>query len=237
MKKLTKMILLIGFLMLLSIGWVLAQTAIAPEDLVKWQESKTPFLLIDVRNRQHFDLKHIVNAINIPSFAIHQKGFPRSAKIILCDGGIGSLQARQSAERLAAAGYTSIFVLEGGVARWEASGLPVVVPRGLITTRLVESITVSELSQAMRDDFAMTVIDLRRSDLFHLGTIPGARNIPPENLPGVASGWGKDSLIVLIDGGDDEAIKQAETLRRAGFRLMRYLHGGYPEWQRQIEAK
>ena len=49
----------------------------------------------------------------------------------------------------------------------------------------------------------------------------------------VSRGWRKDSIIILIDSGDDEALKQAEKLRRAGFKLVRFLYGGFPEWKRQ----
>jgi rhodanese-related sulfurtransferase len=84
----------------------------------------------------------------------------------------------------------------------------------------------------MRDGLPMKLVDLRGSDLFKAGTIPGARNVVAEKLADEAAGWPRDTLIVLFGGGDDTAVAQAELLRRAGFTMVRFLYGGYPEWKR-----
>ncbi len=79
----------------------------------------------------------------------------------------------------------------------------------------------------------MLLIDLRRAESFKENTIPGAVNVAPQDLMSVAGAWAKDALIVLFDSGDGEAARQADQLRRAGFKITRFLFGGYPEWRKQ----
>jgi len=98
---------------------------------------------------------------------------------------------------------------------------------------LSEPISVTELSRAMSDGLDLIIADIRMPEAFMEGTVPGARNISPDDVLDVSRGWRKDSIIILIDSGDDEALKQAEKLRRAGFKLIRFLYGGFPEWKRQ----
>jgi len=205
---------------------------ITAAELRQRQEQKAAFFLVDVRPAQAFSQKSIAGAISIPAFVVHKKGLPKGATIIVYDNGIGTLEAGDAANKLAGSGYETVLVLDGGLARWEALGYPLKVPGGVSATRLVEFILARELAQAMRDGLPMKLVDLRGSDLFKAGTIPGARNVVAEKLADEAAGWPRDTLIVLFGGGDDTAVAQAELLRRAGFTMIRFLYGGYPEWKR-----
>jgi rhodanese-related sulfurtransferase len=206
---------------------------VSSAEVRRWQETQTVFYLLDVRSGQAFGRKHIQGAINIPAFIAHKKGLPKGDTLVLYDSGIGSTEARNAAEKMSAVGYGKVFLLEGGFALWEAAGLPVDAPLGALDTKLVEAITVVEFNQALRDGIAMTLVDLRESAMFKAGSIPGARSAPPAAIPKASTGWRKDALLVLFDGGDNEAERQAEMLRRAGYKLIRFLYGGYPEWKRQ----
>ena len=205
---------------------------ISADEVRQLQSSNASFLLIDVRMSQSFNMKHIEGAINIPAFSIGKKRLP-AGQIIIYDGWICTIEAGDAMDKLIAAGNTSVFILEGGIARWEAMGLPMTVQTGILSTRLSEPISVTELSRAMSDGLDLIVVDIRMPEAFQEGTISGARNIAPDDLLDVSRGWRKDSIIILIDSGDDEALKQAEKLRRAGFKLIRFLYGGFPEWKRQ----
>lgn len=224
---------------LILVAQLLAATAawgaglVSPSEVRRWQEQKTEFYLLDVRSGQAFNRKHIQGAINIPAFIAHKKGLPKGDTLVLYDSGIGSTEARNAAEKMSAAGYGKLFLLDGGLARWEANGLPLNAPMGVIDTKLVEAITVTELQQVVRDGNALTLVDLREPLMFLVGSIPGAQSAPAATVPKASVGWQKDELVVLYDGGNNEAERQAEKLRRAGFKLIRFLHGGYPEWKRQ----
>ena len=220
-------------ILLQTAGTALAAGSISPAEVRRWQEQKTGFYLLDVRSGQAFHRKHIQGSLNIPAFVAHKKGLPTGDTFVLYDSGVGSTEARSAAEKMSASGYGKIYILDGGLARWEANGLPLDAPLGVLDTKLVEALTVTELQQLLLDRSVMTLVDLREPLMFLVGSIPGAQNAPRAAFTKATAGRQKDELVVLYDGGDNEAERQAEVLRRAGFKLIRFLHGGYPEWKRQ----
>lgn len=212
---------------------VMAASAVAPSEVRRWQEDKTRFYLVDVRSGSAFNRKHIEGAINIPAFIVAKKGLPKDDTIVIYDNGIGTTEARIAENNLAAAGYSRVIMLNGGLVRWEADGLPLTAPLGVLDSKLVEAISAAELVQALRDGLTIILLDLRDSARFKSGSIPGARNVATGDLARMIASWRRDDIIVLFDGGEGEMVRQAEVLRRAGFKLVRFLYGGYPEWKRQ----
>lgn len=223
------------FLLSLQIAFaapVLGAESVSADQVRRWQAEKKAFYLVDVRPMQIFLRKHIEGAINIPAFVVAKKRLARDKDIVLYDNGIGTLDAKEAADKLDAAGYGSVFLLDGGLARWEASNLPLQLQSGVLDSKLVELITAAELSRAMHDNLPMVLVDLREPALFKSGSIPGAINAKPATLQSLSTGWKKDSLIVLFDNGNAESERQAEQLRRAGYKMVRYLYGGFPEWKK-----
>jgi rhodanese-related sulfurtransferase len=210
-----------------------AADALSADQVRRWQADKRSFYFVDVRPMQLFQRKHIEGAINIPAFAVAKKGLARDRDIVLYDNGIGTVDANEAAAALETAGYAKVHLLDGGLARWEASGLPLQLQSGVLDRQLVEFVTARELARAMSDNVPMVVVDLREPALFKAGSIPGAVNAAPAVLLSHAAGWQKNGLIVLFDNGNAESERQAEQLRRAGYKLVRYLYGGFPEWKRQ----
>jgi rhodanese-related sulfurtransferase len=206
---------------------------VSDSELQRWQGDQTRFYLVDVRSGLAFKKKHIQGALNIPAFVVARKGLPQEETLVLYDAGLGTTEARDAAQKLSDAGYGRVYLLEGGLSRWEAAGLPLDAPVGVLSDKLVESITVRELAQLARDGGAPLLVDLRDAGLFLTGSIPGALGASAAELAQQSAGWQKDAVIVLFDGGDNRAERQAELLRRAGFKLVRFLYGGYPEWKRQ----
>ena len=190
-----------------------------------WQAERKTFTIVDVRQSQLFLRKHIEGAINIPAFAIAMKGLAKDKDIVLYDNGIGTIDARTAADKLAAAGYGRVWILDNGLADWEAAGLPLKLQSGVLDTQLVEFLTAAELIRAMNANVPMVLVDLRARALFKAGSIPGAVNAAPDDLPSLSAGWTKGRLIVLFDNDNAEPEQQAEQLRRMGFKMVRYLYG------------
>lgn len=208
-------------------------TYLKPADLFQARSSGLQLLLVDVRDTQLFKLKHIDGAINIPYYAVDKKGLPKQTKIIIYDKGLGTEEASAAAARLSNAGYADIAILSGGLAGWEALGLPLYMQMGLLEGSLVDFITVKEFSNAMAQGAALKIFDVRDPALFSAGAVPGSVNLDREALLSASGAWRPETLIMLIDNGDDAALKLCEELRRAGFRAARFLYGGFPEWKRQ----
>src|SRR6188768_1377921 len=80
--------------------------------------------LIDLREELIFSQNHLLWARSVPLSRLELR-FPRlvprrSTRIVLCDDGDGLVE--RAAEVLAAAGYSDLSCLEGGVAAWAAAG-------------------------------------------------------------------------------------------------------------------
>ncbi|MBI5562414.1 MAG: hypothetical protein HY894_06140 [Deltaproteobacteria bacterium] len=207
---------------------------ISAEDVRSMQEGAERFLLVDARTAIAYRRKHIEGAINVPAFVVHKKGFPKDAVIVLYDDGIGSVEAGEAAGKLDSAGYASVFIMDGGMAHWESgTDAAIAAPQGVVPGGLVDFITAPELSRAAQNGTGMVIVDIRPAQGFKAGHVPGAVNVKPARVLRTSSGWAKDEPVVVVDGADNAGRKAAEELRRAGFKMVRILYGGFPEWKRQ----
>src|SRR6187399_87347 len=81
--------------------------------------------LVDLREELIFSRSHLLWARSIPLSRLELRFarlVPRKdTRIVLCDGGDDLVP--RAARVLAAAGYTDISYLEGGIAAWEKAGL------------------------------------------------------------------------------------------------------------------
>ena len=92
------------------------------------QLAANQLVLLDVREEPEFAREHIAGARLMPlshfSAQLNAAQLPRDKPIVLC---CASGQRSQSALRkLAAAGYTNIAHIDGGLAAWKTGGLPLV---------------------------------------------------------------------------------------------------------------
>lgn len=84
----------------------------------------------------------------------------------------------------------------------------------------------------------VTILDARAAGLFRDGHVPGARNIPPEELGQGFPAWvlvmpREATLVVYCEGGAcRSSLDLAERLHQAGFQDIRVLIGGWEEWAR-----
>lgn len=89
----------------------------APE-LAAWIiESRADYRLVDLRTEGEFARYHIPTAVNVPMSVLTDAGLGRHEKIILySEGGIHSAQAWML---LRAQGYSSVYMLKGGLDEWK----------------------------------------------------------------------------------------------------------------------
>ena len=95
----------------------------------------------------------------------------------------------------------------------------------------LEPVTAEELEGLLEQDRA-TVIDVRPPDEFAAGHLPGAVNVPPdqldERLPRLADG--KEVVAYCRGPYCVYSFEAVARLRQAGYRARR-LEYGYPEWR------
>lgn len=98
---------------------------IAPSVLSARRASGTAPIVIDVRTAEEYATGHIPGALNIPfdqvAERISEVEAPHGVALYCMVGP----RARKGEAALLAVGYESIFHLEGGLAAWQAAGLPV----------------------------------------------------------------------------------------------------------------
>ena len=99
-----------------------AGVLIAAEEL----EAEDPLFILDVRNPGEWEEKHIRGSVNLPLNRLQERidGVPRDRRIAVhCAGGYRSSIA---VSILHQHGITNLIEIAGGLAAWEAAGLPVV---------------------------------------------------------------------------------------------------------------
>jgi predicted heme/steroid binding protein/rhodanese-related sulfurtransferase len=111
-----------------SVGYAVQSTLpkapyVSAGEVRAWMETDKSVVLIDVREKDEFDEGHLPGAINIPYNEIEGRlaEFDRERRQVLyCIA--SSWRAPYSANLLADHGFTNVYVLEGGVAAWNAGG-------------------------------------------------------------------------------------------------------------------
>jgi len=102
-----------------------------------------PVLLLDVRTPAEYEDTHIEGAVlhplsDLDPATVKDLARDKAACVVVCRSGG---RASQAAEKLAAAGFPNLQVLDGGVSAWERCGLPVV--RGRKTISLERQVRIA----------------------------------------------------------------------------------------------
>lgn len=97
---------------------------VSPQIVQEWQaEQKGKVIIVDVREPEEYEAGHIEGAINLPYRDIEQKSKEINFQypyIFYCIH--SSWRAPYVANSLADQGHTNVYVLEGGIAAWNAGG-------------------------------------------------------------------------------------------------------------------
>ena len=100
--------------------------SIAPSEIQARRAAGTAPVVIDVRTAEEYAAGHIPGAVNIPfdqvAARISEVDAPHGVALYCMVGP----RARKGEAALLAAGNESVLHLEGGMAAWQAAGLPIV---------------------------------------------------------------------------------------------------------------
>ena len=85
----------------------------------------------------------------------------------------------------------------------------------------------------MESGATIMIIDLRNSDEWREGRIPGSLAFSEEDLDAFVSAIPQTEMIIYCSCPDEisSAAQTAVRLKRAGVRLIRPLQGGFPLWK------
>jgi rhodanese-related sulfurtransferase len=185
--------------------------------------------ILDVREELVFSQSHLLHARSVPLSRFEllvARLVPRqTTRIVLCDDNDGA--AERAAAILAEAGYSQIFILEGGCAAWHDAGFELFSGVNVPSKAFGEfvehssgtpSIAADDLARLMRDGADIAVLDSRPFDEYFRVSIPTATSVPGAELvlrvrDAVPS---PDTTIVVNCAGRTRSIIGAQSLINAG---------------------
>src|SRR3954468_902876 len=185
--------------------------------------------LIDVREERIFSERHLLFARSVPLSRLELRIAPlvprRATRIVLVDDMDGL--AERAAKVLAAAGYSNLYILDGGNAAWEAAGFELFSGVNVPSKAFGEfvehesgtpSISASELHALMQAGTNMVVLDSRPFDEYSRVSIPTGVNVPGAELVLRVHDMAPkpDTLVVVNCAGRTRSIIGAQSLINAG---------------------
>lgn len=206
------------------------QEFIAPNAVREWQIANKPFNFVDVRFAGEFQKKHIDGSVNVPHNRILDAKLPKKESLVLYCTGEGCSVSKSAGAELVQNGYKKVFVLDGGLAAWEANGFPITpakspdakpsTPAGRVSPR--------DLSKRLKKGSPL-ILDARPAAEFSAGHVPGALNVPLETLESRLGELDKTRSIVVYDRLSERSRKAGELLVQNGYPAEE-LAGGIAVW-------
>jgi rhodanese-related sulfurtransferase len=166
---------------------------ISSHDLNTAMRGTAEIALLDVREIVAYGTGHLFAAASMPASRLElevERSIPRKTTPIVVTDADGSISAR-AAMVLAAHGYTSVCVHEGGAQAWSAAGLSLFpeldVPSkgfGAFARRYGQPdfIDPAQLQSELADGNNILVLDARPRSEYHAGNIPGSIAAPAGDL-------------------------------------------------------
>lgn len=181
--------------------------------------------IVDVRKPRDFAARHIRNAYGIPLATPlgTWAGWvvPFGAPIVLI--GDGEEERQEAVRQLIRIGYDDLSgYLEGGIAAWEAEGLPVAQ---------VPILSAEELYRERSRGDGLQVLDVRQEAEWSAGHLPGALHIEGGRLRREVPPLPKDTPVVVHCGHADRSTVAISLLQQQGFKDVRLLYGGLSAWR------
>jgi len=203
-------------------GWKKSKgVVVMPQNgMKKMIHDQASYVLLDLRSKKAADAGHIKGAFSLPAdqLAAAKDKFPKdkSAPIILYNDGQASAEAFAVVRGW---GYKNTTVLDGGAKAWDGKFFPGDTPTKITYVKKLKpgEITIAEFKKAAAGKSANTVIlDVR--DAGAEGTIPGAINIPQEELADRVTELPKDKEIIIHCNTGILASMAYKTLQEKGYK-------------------
>ncbi|MGO3892599.1 MAG: rhodanese-like domain-containing protein [Paenalcaligenes sp.] len=198
--------------------------------LRQWLGDGNELALLDVREHGQYGAGHLFYAVNVPYSQLEYRVaqlVPRvGARVVLYDQEDGV--AKQAQQRLCAMGYTQVFVLEGGLPAWQASGHNVFEGVNVLSKtfgELVElqcktpHVKATDLAASQAAEEPLLLVDGRPWEEYQKKTIPGAVCCPNGELALRVSTLleqAEATRVVVNCAGRTRSIIGAQTLINLG---------------------
>ena len=210
--------------------------SVSAAHLKKLINEKATYALIDARPKRVADKGMIPTAINIPDteFDKHVAKLPadKATPLIYYCGGLECVLSDKSADKARQLGYKSVMTYPEGHPEWDqlyGAGSMAAAPAAATTTAATApatalvagkekgSVTVASFEQVWRaSPSSVMLVDVRDAKEFAAGTIPGAVNLPINDLEKKIATLPADKPVVFLCGTgarSGEAYDMVKLLR------------------------
>lgn len=204
---------------------------ISAQDLKAQLKDGEEIAVLDAREEMTFGDRHLFVASCVPlsrlELMVDDLVPRRDTRVVWCDDGEGLAEA--AAAKMAALGYTSVSVLEDGLAGWETAGYRIYsgvhVPSKAFA-EVVEHdagtpyITAEELKSLIDSKADIAIYDSRSYEEYNNNSIPTAISVPGAELVYRFTDLtpSPDTMVIVNCGGRTRSIIGAQSLINAGFK-------------------
>ncbi len=204
------------------------------DDLRRARLMKEDVTVIDVRSPVDYALGRVQGARNVPAAQVEGANLPRDGRLVFYCSDISCPLSRNAAEALEKAGYANVSYLQGGFAEWAGRGYPVEKGDRRPPKPRVRHTTLEKAKKRIAKGDVL-ILDVRPAKEFAAGRIPGAKNVPLEELDAAAAWLSKDREALVYDRVSKRSRKAVEKLQEAGFKATE-LAGGLGAWVKRKGA-
>jgi len=85
-------------------------------------------------------------------------------------------------------------------------------------------------------DAGAQIIDVRTAGEFQMGHIPGAVNVPVDQLQTAAASWDKEATYVVYCATGSRSATAVEIMRGLGFKNIAHLSAGIQSWSGKLDT-
>ena len=194
------------------------------EDLKAWLDKKPKDLVVvDARNPEEYQEVHIKVAISIPEPKWdeykHLLPADKSAPIVFYCNGVKCGKSKKAAKKAASMGYENIWVYAEGMPVWEEKGMPIYAGPDYekrIETTIIQPADLRKLIDSGSGDF--TVVDVRDTEEYAEGHIPGAVNIPVSEFASRSESLDKKKKIVVYCNSGGRSYNAYRKLMKLAYK-------------------
>lgn len=200
--------------------------------------AKENLALIDIRDSVNFEKSHIENSINISpqnfEKTIESLGKDRTVVIIGYDYDKKTDVSAIIKKMKEDLGFENVLALSGGIIGWAEEGNQIISggnKESALDWSKIDYIIPEQLKLAIDNQYPVFILDTRSSTQYKSGHIPGAINIPLDELEKRKTELPISKEILVYGASTDDDFKASVKLNDLGFLATYTLQGGFNSWQ------
>lgn len=212
-----------------------AAKQISGEDLLKKIRSRESLSIIDVRDSAAFQKEHILDSQNLPAATFDPAGFSadKDRTYVFVDDGSDNSGLLLANNAAAQKDLPNVYSLTGGFTAWKNKLGPTVSagdPNSFTDQAKVTYLSSDQLNNLLKSPNNLYLLDVRKSNTFAAGHLPGAVNIFLDDLEKRRRELPIGKTIVVYDSDGLWAFQAAVRLFDMNITGVSALSDGFNAW-------